>query len=97
MERVCDSAEGIYTQEQLDYVASLSDESLRDILLHTIRLRDNIKRDNIIYENKINTLNNIILDTREVYPDIHILTMAEAAEKHGELDSYIKLMNDERS
>jgi len=90
METCGDSAEGIYTQEQLDYVASLSDESLRDILLHNIRLRENISDDRLKFENEVNTLRNIILDVKEKYPDIHVPTIAETVEKHGEIESYIK-------
>jgi len=85
---VCPS--GIYTKEQIDYVNSVKEEDLRDHLLHLVRLRDNSSNSNLYYENKINTLENIILDMREQYPNLKIPTMKETAEKHGELPSYIK-------
>lgn len=47
MDAVPDS---IYTQEQIDYVNSVKDEHLRDHLLHTVRLRDNLKQDRDAFE-----------------------------------------------
>ena len=44
------SAEGLYTQEQIDYVNSVSDENLRDHLLHVVRLRDNLSQDRDAFE-----------------------------------------------
>ncbi len=84
-----DSPEGIYKLEHINYVRSIKDEHLRDSFLHTLRLKelgwDEAKR----YENKVNTLENIILDIRLMYPEIKIPTMKETAERHGELQSYL--------
>lgn len=44
------SATGLYTQEQIDYVNSVSDENLRDHLLHVVRLRDNLSQDRDAFE-----------------------------------------------
>lgn len=41
---------GIFTKEQQDYVASVSDENLRSHLLHQVRLRDNMESDRNAFE-----------------------------------------------
>lgn len=83
------SQNGLFKQEHINYVNSVKDEHLRDSFLHILRLKelgwDEAKK----YENKINTLENIILDIRENYPDLKIPIMQEAVDKHGELPSYL--------
>lgn len=44
------NAEGLFTQDQKDYVASVKDEDLRDHLLHQVRLRDNMEKDRDAFE-----------------------------------------------
>lgn len=51
-----DSAEGIFTQEQIDYVDSVKDEHLRDNLLHQVRLRDNMAKDRNSFEKRCREL-----------------------------------------
>lgn len=45
MSEVQDSAEGIFTQKQREYVNSVTDENLRQSLLHQVRLRDLMTED----------------------------------------------------
>lgn len=42
--------EGLFTQEQHDYVNSVGDADLRAHLLHQVRLRDNMERDRDAFE-----------------------------------------------
>lgn len=81
--------EGIYTQEQIDWVNSVKEEHLRDTLLHVLRLKDNIAKDRDSFENECNTMRNIILDVRQMYPDLKVPTMKETVQKHGELPTYV--------
>jgi len=51
-----DKAQGIFTEEQQDYVNSVKDCDLRANLLHQIRLRDNMEQDRDSFEKKCNKL-----------------------------------------
>lgn len=58
-------AEGLYTQEQLDYVAGIKDEDLRSHLLHQTRMKDNMECDRNGFEKlliKNNLKDKIIID-----------------------------------
>lgn len=88
-----DCPSGIYSQKQIDYVNSIKEEDLRTTFLHILRSRDNGWREAKCFENKCNTLENIILDIKEMYPDIKVPTIKETADKHGELESYLKIIN----
>lgn len=85
-----DAPKGIYSQEQIDYVNSVADNNLKDNLLHYVRLLDNCSDDKLKFENKVNTLENIIIDARKDNPNAIIMTMKECRDKHGDIDSYVK-------
>lgn len=48
----------LYTQEQRQYVGSLPDDpaTLKKHLLHQVRLRDNLRRDRDVFEQKCREL-----------------------------------------
>lgn len=50
-------AEGIFTQEQIDYVNGVKDEDLRSALLHQVRLRDNMESDRNSFEKQASAEN----------------------------------------
>jgi len=89
--------EGLYTHKQIDYADSIEEENLRDQFLHLLRSRDLGWREAKAFENKCNTLENIILDMRELYPELKIPNMKETAEKHGELPSYLKMKEERKN
>ena len=62
----CDSTEGIYTQEQLDYVAGVEDELVRDHLLHVSRLLDNIRGDRNAFEQKCYKLEDQVIELKQL-------------------------------
>ena len=49
-----ESATGLYTQDQIDYVNSVKDEDLRSVLLHHVRLKDNAFKDRDAFEKAAN-------------------------------------------
>lgn len=50
------SPNNLFTDEQINYVASISDNNLRSQLLHQVRLRDNIEADRNAFEKECNVL-----------------------------------------
>lgn len=60
------SATGLYTPEQVAYVAGLPDDlaSLKEELLHQIRLRDNLRSDRDSFERKLNHAVDVVTDAR---------------------------------
>lgn len=57
--------ENLYSQEQQDEVAQIKDEHLRDALLHTIRLRDNMEQDRNRFEKRCNYLTEQVKQLRK--------------------------------
>lgn len=45
--------EGMYTEQQINYVNSVKDEQLRSHLLHQVRLRDIMEQDRDAFERYI--------------------------------------------
>lgn len=48
--------EGLYTEEQINYVNSVKEEDLRGHLLHQVRLRDNLSKDRDAFEKECQKL-----------------------------------------
>ena len=51
--------EGMYTEQQINYVNSVKDEQLRSHLLHQVRLRDIMEQDRDAFERDIFNKNSI--------------------------------------
>jgi hypothetical protein len=50
---MCDAIpDNLYTKEQRDYVDSVKPENYKDIILHYMRMRDNITKDRNSFEQK---------------------------------------------
>lgn len=60
-----DEADDLYTQEQHDYVDRIPDESLRDALLHQIRLRDLMRKDRELVERRCYRLEDQIAELKK--------------------------------
>lgn len=72
---VGNSANGLFTKEQIDYVDSIPDSDLRSHLLHQVRLRDCMERDRDSFEKQLN------LKQQSLNPSI---TIQEAAKNYKE-------------
>jgi hypothetical protein len=53
------TAEGLYTEKQINYVNSVKDGDLRSHLLHQVRLRDNMEQDRDAFEKESNNKNSV--------------------------------------
>ena len=77
-----DSATGLYSEVQVNYVNGISDENLRDHLLYQLRLRDNMELDRNAFEKENTELKNRI---REIERKIKLIS-----ERDGRIDDILK-------
>ena len=61
-----DRANDLFTQEQRDYVASVEDGVLRDVLLYQVRLRDMSRADYATLEKRCNTLTEQVIELKQL-------------------------------
>jgi len=59
-----DTQEGLFTQEQEDYVNSVAEKLLRPVLLHNIRLLQNMENDRDAFERRCNVLTEQVIDLK---------------------------------
>lgn len=76
------SADGLYTEVQINYVNSISDENLREHLLYQLRLRDNMEADRDAFEKENTFLKNKI---RDIETKISLIS-----ERDGRIDDIFK-------
>ena len=76
-----DSATGLYSEVQVNYVNGISDENLRDHLLYQLRLRDNMEADRNAFEKENTELKNRI---REIERKIKLIS-----ERDGKIDDIL--------
>jgi len=65
-----DSAENMYSQENKDFVATIEDKNLRESLLYTMRLRENMSKDRDAFEKQCMRLEQQVKDLKATKPTV---------------------------